>query len=259
MKIAVPRPKLDAILALLPKWQNRRTATKQQLLSLIGKLHHISLVVRPGRLFLRRLIDLSCTVKGNRHHINLNVEARKDIQWWLDWLPTWNSSSFIPQPRTILHSDLKLYTDASGIGFGATYRNDWFQGRWNPCCAGKSVDFQELFAIVAAAYTWGHLWAGQRIIFVTDNKPITQIWDKGTSPSPDIMTLVRYLFLFAVQNNFSVAFKHIPGTSNPIADALSRFQVARFHRLMPEAAALPTKIPEKVWCLMDDPAIAQGR
>ena len=259
MKIAVPRPKLDAILALLPKWQNRRTATKQQLLSLIGKLHHISLVVRPGRLFLRRLIDLSCTVKGNRHHINLNVEARKDIQWWLDWLPTWNSSSFIPQPRTILHSDLKLYTDASGIGFGATYCTDWFQGRWNPCCAGKSVDFQELFAIVAAAYTWGHLWAGQRIIFVTDNKPITQIWDKGTSPSPDIMTLVRYLFLFAVQNNFSVAFKHIPGTSNPIADALSRFQVARFHRLMPEAAALPTKIPEKVWCLMDDPAIAQGR
>ena len=78
MRTAVPKDKLEATLHLLPKWQGRRTATKQQLLSLIGKLQNISLVVRPGRLFLRRLIDLSCTVKELNHHINLNTEARKD-------------------------------------------------------------------------------------------------------------------------------------------------------------------------------------
>ena len=258
MEISVPGPKLEATLAMLPKWQNRRTATKQELLSLIGKLHHISLVVRPGRLFLRRLIDLSCAVKDIRHHINLNVEARKDILWWSEWLPSWNSSSFIPQPKTILHSDLKLYTDASGLGLGAVYGNSWIQARWNNVCSGNGVDFQELFAIVAAAYTWGHQWAGQRIVFITDNKPITQIWDKGTSTSPNIMTLVRKLFLFAVQNNFSVAFKHIPGASNPIADALSRFQATRFRHLKPEADKDPTELPREVWCLMSDPAIPKG-
>ena len=75
MRIAVPRDKLHATLTMLPKWIGRKTATKQQLLSLIGKLHHISIVVRPGRLFLRRLIDLSTTVKEQHHHVNLNREA----------------------------------------------------------------------------------------------------------------------------------------------------------------------------------------
>ena len=253
MRLAVPKDKLEATLELLPKWQGRRTATKQQLLSLIGKLQHISLVVRPGRLFLRRLIDLSCTVKELNHHINLNVEARKDIQWWSDWLPTWSSSSFIPQSKSILSSDLCLFTDASGVGLGAIYKTNWIQARWSTKYASMSVDFQELFAILAATYTWGHQWAGQRIVFITDNLPITQIWEKGSSPVPDIMTLVRQLFLLAVNNQFSVAFKHIPGSKNPIADAISRFQERRFRALMPDAAAEQTPIPSGIWSLIENP------
>ena len=255
MRTAVPKDKLEATLHLLAKWRGRRTATKQQLLSLIGKLQNISLVVRPGRLFLRRLIDLSCTVSDKRHHINLNVEARKDIQWWSDWLPTWNSSSFIPQIKSILSTDLYLFTDASGVGLGAVYRTDWIQARWDDIHASKSVDFQELFAILAAAYTWGHQWAGQRIVFITDNLPITQIWEKGSSPTPDIMTLVRRLFLVAVNNQFSVAFKHIPGSKNPIADAISRFQDRRFRTLMPNAATTQTQIPSEIWELMKPPRV----
>ena len=252
MTAAVPRDKLDSLLALLPKWNNRRTATKQQLLSLIGKLSHVALVVRPGRLFLRRLIDLSCTVKENHHHVNLNVEARKDVQWWLAWLPTWNSRSIIPQSKSILSSDLKLHTDASGKGFGAIYGTRWIQGEWNTQCAGKGIDFHELFAIVAAAFTWGHEWSGKRIVFLTDNKPITQIWDKGTCPTPDIMTLVRKLFCFAVLHEFSIAFKYIPGSRNPIADSISRFQMERFRFLMPDAAVQPTEVPKDTW-ILDSP------
>ena len=93
---------MEELLQLLPKWRDRRTATKQQLLSLIGKLHSICLVVKPGRLFLRRLIDLSTTVKKNCHHINLNSSARADMQWWQEWLPSWNSTSIIPR---IAHTD----------------------------------------------------------------------------------------------------------------------------------------------------------
>ena len=155
MTIAVPEDKLRAILDLLPKWCGRRTATKQELLSLIGKLHHISIVVRPGRLFLRRLITLSTSVTNRRHHINLNTEARADIHWWCEWLPTWNSSSFIPQVRTILSSDICLFTDASGKGLGGVYGGEWIQAEWSPAFAAKNVDFQEAFAILAAACTWG--------------------------------------------------------------------------------------------------------
>ena len=247
MTIAVPEDKLRAILDLLPKWCGRRTATKQELLSLIGKLHHISIVVRPGRLFLRRLITLSTSVTNRRHHINLNTEARADIHWWCDWLPTWNSSSFIPQVRTILSSDICLFTDASGKGLGGVYGGEWIQAEWSPAFAAKNVDFQEAFAILAAACTWGGRWVGCRVVFVTDNLPITQIWDSGTTPSPDIMAIVRKLFLVAVKHQFSVAFKHISGKCNPVADALSRFQMTRFRTMHPRAATHPTPIPSDAW------------
>ena len=68
------------------------------------------------------------------------------------------------------------------------------------------------------------------------------------------MILVRKLFLIAVHNQFSVAFKHVPGTKNPIADALSRFQEKRFRVLKPDAAVLPTKIPDEIWTLIKNPA-----
>ena len=249
MRIAVPQDKLQATINMLPKWHNRRTTTKQELLSLIGKLHHISLVVRPGRLFLRRLIELSKTVKNLKHHINLNMEARHDISWWSEWLPSWNSSSIIPETRSILSTDVCLFTDASGQGLGAIYGYEWIQAEWPATFAEKDVDFQEAFAILAAAYTWGSRWAGQRVVFVTDNQPITQIWDKGSTTTPDIMMLVRKLFLFAVRNDFSVAFKHIKGIYNPIADALSRFQEKRFRHLHPGAAATPNIIPVEAWQL----------
>ena len=247
MRMAVPADKLAAILDLLPKWCGRRTATKQQLLSLIGKLHHISLVVPPGRLFLRRLINLSTTVKHNHHHVNLNKDAREDIHWWCEWLPHWNSSSIIPQTRSILSSDICLFTDASGKGMGAMYGNEWIQAEWDDAFASKDIDFKEGFAIIAAACTWGNKWSGRRIVFVTDNKPITQIWDSGTTPTPDTMALVRKLFLIAVRHQFSVAFKHISGHYNAIADAISRFQMHKFRELHPSAAEHPTPIPPEAW------------
>ena len=63
MTIRVPDDKYDELNNLLPKWLYRRKCTKKELLSLIGKLSFICKVVRPGRIFLRRLIDLSTTVK----------------------------------------------------------------------------------------------------------------------------------------------------------------------------------------------------
>ena len=43
-----------------------RSAMKRKLLSLIGYLHHCCKVIVPARPFLRRLIDLSTTVKDLR-------------------------------------------------------------------------------------------------------------------------------------------------------------------------------------------------
>ena len=122
-------------------------------------------------MFSRRLIDLSTTVKRLHHHITLNKEAKADIQWWQDFLPSWSTSSMIPPSNTILSTDMMLHTDASNIGYGAGYNSQWIQGSWQPNKPKLSISYRELFAITAAALTWGDQWSGKRVVFVTDNKP----------------------------------------------------------------------------------------
>eukprot|EP00111_Clytia_hemisphaerica_P017398 TCONS_00051449-protein len=173
LTIRIPDDKYSELMEILPFWNSRRKCTKKELLSLIGKLSFVCKIVRPGRIFLRRLIDISTTVKKLHHHITLNSEARDDIKWWIDFLPTWNKSSLIPDPFTILASDIQLHTDASNIGLGAIYRNSWIQSTWPEKFTRKpfDIDFKELFTIVIATKTWGGEWAGKRIVFHTDNLP----------------------------------------------------------------------------------------
>ena len=47
--------------------------------------------------------------------------------------------------------------------------------------------------------------------------------------------------LFSVQ--FTVSVVHVAGTSNPVADALSRFRMQEFRRLAPAAQCVPDTLP----------------
>ena len=61
------------------------------------------------------------------------------------------------------------------------------------------------------------------------------IWKKGTTNCPELMTLVRMLYCCAVQY-IHVLVTHVAGTDNSIADALYHFQVNHFLQLAPGAA-----------------------
>ena len=245
--IRITDDKYIELSTLLSTWRKRKKCTKRDLLSLIGKLSFACKVVRPGRIFMRRLITLSTTVHQLQHHITLNRQAQADIQWWIDFLPSWNRSSLIPESFTILSSDLQLFTDASNIGFGAFYNRSWIQAAWPDSYLPHSIDYKELFAILAACITWGSHWKGKRIVFITDNLPITEIWKKGSSPSDPIMSLTRKLYMIAAKCQFSVSLKHILGIHNSIADSLSRFQMTRFQAEAPHADVTPTPLPQNIW------------
>ena len=197
--IGIPDDKYRELSTLLPTWASHTKFTKQEPLTLIGKLSLASKVVRKGRIFLCRLITLSTSTKRLHHHIYLNKESQADIQWWIKFLPTWNQHTIIPESSTIKNSDLQLFTDASYLGFGAIYKNSWIQASWPQSYIDHSIDFKELFTTVTASLTWGHQWQGKRIIFITDNLPITQIWHTGSSLSPLLMSLIGKLFLIAAK------------------------------------------------------------
>ena len=248
-EIRLPQDKLQELLQLLRGWACLRKCTKREVLSLIGSLSFAAKVVKPGRMFLRRLIDLSTTVKRLDHHISLNADSKADIQWWLDFLPGWNGVCMM-QTDVISSPTLSLFTDASDLGFGALYGVKWFSHPFPAEFCNHHISIRELFAIVAAVYTWGTDWANMQILIFTDNEAITYVWRTGRSKDPVIMRLVRCLFLFTAKHNINILLQHIRGYYNLPADLLSRLQVARFHRVVPSACPLPAVVPPEVMTLL---------
>ena len=165
----------------------------------------------------------------------------------MEFLPSWNGTALFVDKTVTAAADLEIFTDASGShGCGAYYRGAWFHYDWEPkqqLSKHISIQWQELFAILAAALTWGHLWTQKKILFHCDNLPIVQAWEGKGSKQPRIMGLLRKLFLVAARKNFTISLQHLPGKFNEIADALSRKQFTRFFSLAPQAQSSPTSTP----------------
>ena len=244
MECSLPPDKLSELVAELLTWSSRKKCIKRELLSLIGKLNFACRIIPAGRIFLRRLIDLNTTARLPHHHISLNTEARRDVAWWLKYLPLWNGRAIIPDPFWSRSPDLELFTDASGgVGFGIYFQGRWLNGSWPSNLSNHSIQWKELYPIALSCLLWGPLWRGKKLLFHCDNQSVVDIWAEGSSRDPLLMHLVRSIFFCAASHQFSVLVSHIRGTDNSIADALSHFQMLRFRQLTPQADLEPTPLP----------------
>ena len=80
-ELRIPEAKLTLLLQELGKWHNKKACNKQELMSLIGHLHHAASVVRSGRPFLCSLTELSKIPEQLNHMVRLNCSAHADIEW----------------------------------------------------------------------------------------------------------------------------------------------------------------------------------
>ena len=166
--------KLDRLRNDLSSWETRKSTTIKELQSLIGTLNFACKVVPPGRAFLQYMIQLTRGVTKHHHHIRLNHGFHQDLKMWQTFLQGWNGTNLFLNTTWGNSYTLSLFTDASGtLSFGGIFRNQWFQGSWLPHqsldAKEISIDWQELFAIIAATYIWGHVWSQKRILFYYNN------------------------------------------------------------------------------------------
>lgn len=244
MQLKISQERLSRIMDELRRWRSKRSCTKRQLLSIIGKLSFISRVVRSSRTFIRRMIELSKHAKYLHHHLRLNNECQKDISWWLAYLPSWNGVSLFYDVDWSSNADLELWTDASDQGIGAYYKGQWISQSF--CNTFEqfrhySINWRELFAIIIATATWGHELICKRVLYHCDNLAVVHILQKGTSTDGKIMCLVRTLFFLCAKYNIECSAVHVPGINNSIADALSRLDLQRFRSEAPNACDIGTE------------------
>ena len=172
MQASITVERKTELLKAIEDLRGKRTYTKRRLLSIIGKLAFACKVVPPGRIFLRRLIDLSTTVGSLHHHITFTQEARADFAWWTHFFPNWSGTSLFLDTEWLPSPDMELYTDATNAGYGAYWAGKWFNAAWPSHQAHHTIAWKELYTILAACSTWGDQWARRRVLFHCDNAAV---------------------------------------------------------------------------------------
>ena len=214
--LRLPADKLSRLQEVLRHWTPRKACQRHQLESLIGSLQHACRVIKPGRAFLRRMIDLLRILGATRghHHIRLNQEFQADLQWWRAFAGHWNGVATLQPP---LHPSFQVQAT------GAVERGhkSWFQFQWPAVAQQSHISFKELFAVLLAVAAWGNRWWGTCVQWFCDNQAAVHAVSSRSCRDAQMMCLVRCRFFFEALFDFQLIAAYLPGVQNDLADDLS--------------------------------------
>ena len=273
LTISIPKEKKDKALYLLNAAIDRKKVTIRFVQQLSGTLNFLNRALVPGRAFTRRMYDkLKLKDQQGRplkqyHHVNLGKPFLQDCKVWKYFLQNCEDNvaqlcrPFIDLKCFETANTLNFYTDASLSkkhgGLGGIFGERWIMEKWNVQfleTASPSIEFLELFALVAGILTWGHLPALQntRIIVFCDNKSSRDMVNSLTTNCPKCMKLIRLLTMDNITNNRRVFVRYVKSKENSLADSLSRGKMSTFFRDAPENVNKNADmIPKVLWPVED--------
>lgn len=151
------------------------------------------------------------------------------------------TTTWYPRPSTSICS----LTPPPPLISEVFYQGCWFASTWppEPSQIPQIPALFKLYPLVVAAALWSKGWSASIIVMYCDNKAIVHCINSGRSHSPTIMPFLRRLIWIANCDEFVLTARHISGSKNQIADALSHFALQKFRLLAPDADPLPTPVP----------------
>ena len=215
-RLRLPATKLHCLQGLLSAWGVKRACTRKELESLIGLLNHACKVVRSGRAFLRRMLDLLHAVHRPLNlqlPIRLNAGFRADLAWWQTFVAHWNGISFLNPPTRLPR--VEFTSDASGSwGCGAWHGHEWFQVQWNPASVNFSIA-EEFIPIILGCAAWGRGWRNHQMLCHCDNQVVVACLRSHTSRHKGIMHLLHCLVFVEATLGFYLVPLYISSKKKP--------------------------------------------
>ena len=115
-------------------------------------------------------------------------------------------------------------SDSCSTGVGIVSGGDWafldWQADW-PEMADQHINYKEAATVVLAAGRWGPHWEGKHVLFHVDNQAAVGMLNKGSTRDQLMMSLIRGLFWYSVEFNFTFEALYLPGEQNLLADTAS--------------------------------------
>lgn len=215
MTVSIPEAKLTEVLDECQAWFHRRRVTRTMVQSLAGKLSHLAGCVQHGRKFLARILG-ALRADNNKKWLTIDEHFLKDVRWFYLYARDANGISLYSQDGP----QLTIECDSSLQGAG---------GNTNRFCKNHTIRFpaihqMEAVNILVAYRTLAHQHSKDptRVRILTDNIASSSALMTGRTRDPVLGACARELWLEAAKWDDSISIEHTPGTSIPLADALSR-------------------------------------
>ena len=215
--------RLKKLNQMLGKWLQKSHFSRKQLEQLIGKLQFVAACVRPGRIFISRLLNsLHGLNLGQKWH-PMNENVRKDLCWWKEFLPQYNGVS-VAWMRQHPTPDELLSTDASSVGLAGYFTDKaYFRMRVPDKWLGVNIAYLELWAIIVSLKVWGVDLRGCRFTFQCDNEAVVNVLTYGRSRDLFLQAGMREVAYLLATHECEMKVVYIPTGLNKVADNLSRW------------------------------------
>lgn len=179
----------------------------------MGKLNWASQVICGGRAFLRRVLDLKNSVKERHHKVLLTNDFFADLQWWLLFIKVFNGTCRIQEPRPIssLQSSklTPLLKEVEVITMETIFYVNWALDL--PDCASEQINVKEFVAIFLAVFRSSNNFLYKKVVIYSDNASGVSWIKKGTSRTPLIQFMCRFLFWLSAMYNCAFIAQYLPG------------------------------------------------
>ena len=210
------------LLQELDTWRGKSVFSRKELESLIGKLQFITSCVRPGRVFMARLLN---TLRGMPREDVSNVDEQllKDIEWWRVYLPLYNGVSIL-WPVCEVEPNKWISTDACLTGIGGTFgKCRYFRYRLPPQWRGKNIAYLEMWAVIVTLKVWGSKLKGMRIVMNCDNEAVVQVVNRGKSWDLFLQAALHEVVFLLATEEVELRLQYIRSSENTLPDWLSRW------------------------------------
>ena len=198
--LSVPLEKLNKTLKIAQSVYSKKSVSKDELESIIGKLIHISKCIKTTRIFTSRLLRALRDIKGKM--VIIDQPVRLDLEWFISLATSWNGITFLQektQKRYIytVFKESKILAfdennhfiiDVSHIKDSGVHHKKWRIHVFNICVAIKSFIQNSD--------------ANKNVYIVTSSKKASLAFNFGNSKDYYVDNAIRKLWFDVAMCNF---------------------------------------------------------